>query len=506
MALPSVTFHASLHRALWRDRRNSRPLIQSHRDRSLKFLLRHARLHVPFQRARLSGVDLQDIRLEDIPPTDKTEMMASFNQTIADGAVTLDEVLRTDSDPHQLRLPIIRGKYIVVKTSGTSGKPSWLVCEMGDWATLLAATYARMARNWLTPRRLACSLFRPLKTATVAAEHAHSMTWQGARSAGRWAGPFGRSRFFSVIDSVDHIVAGLNEFRPDHLHAYPTAAETLARYQLDGRGDIFQPQLISVGSEPLTRIARETIRQAFPNTRLVDHYGMSECLPLSTECRHGRKHINADYAILEPRDAQGRPVADGELSDHVLITNLVNRAQPIIRYRVDDSVRINANPCACGSILPVVEILSRKGSLIHLRNDLGSWQILSPPIAVDTMLHAQGVAQYQIAHVRQNEVEVRFLPVMGAAPEQVARSIRDQFSHVMNRLGCDRTVNVLVKRVDEFQRTGVGNKLQQMISLVEPPALPSTVQAATFDDLTHHWHSDALYTAALPADGASVAG
>src|SRR5690606_9081546 len=105
-----------------------------------------------------------------------------------------------------------------------------------------------------------------------------------------------------------------------------------------------------------------------------------------------------------PMDRWGRAVAAGELSDHVLITNLVNRTQPIIRYRIDDAVRIIPDPCRCGSVLPAVEIESRKGSVIYLRNDRGDWQTLSPPIVVDTLLHTTGLAQYQLVHVRQNEL------------------------------------------------------------------------------------------------------
>ena len=473
----SFTFHSSLNRARWRDQRNSRTSIEAYRSRSLEGLIRHSQQHVPFQRSRTKNVDLRNICLEDIPPTDKTVMMAAFNDTIARGVVTLEDVLRTESD--RLELPIVHGKYIVVKTSGTSGKPSWMVCGMHDWATILGATFARLTRDWITTSKLACSLFRPLRTATVAAEHSHSMTWQGAQSAGQWAGPFGRAKFLSVIDSVERIVQGLNEFHPNHLHAYPTAAEMLARYRLDGGKFTFDPELITVGSEPLTVIARETIRQAFPRSLIIDHYGMSECLPLSTECRHGRKHINSDFAILEPRDSQGRPVADGELSDHVLVTNLVNRVQPIIRYRVDDSVRISNAGCECGSVLPVVEIFSRKGSLIHLRNDQGNWQILSPPIAVDTMLHAQGVAQYQVVHSSQNELQVRFQPVKGTDPNLVNQSIQQQFTHVMSKLGCAASVTVRVEQVESFERLGIGGKLQQMISQVAPPTTTQPVVAAT---------------------------
>lgn len=468
MPLHSITFFGFTFRAILRDRLNSPRIIEAYRDQSLKSLIRRARQTVPFQRERLAKINLKDIQLEDIPPTTKSAMMESFDETISNGVVTFDEVVATDHG-HRMELPIIRGKYIAVKSSGTSGKPAWMVSGLRDWAILRGATLGRLARNWLTPGRVAMSLFRPMRTATLAAEHSHSMTWQASRSAEQWARPFVKVRFFPVVNAVEKIVEGLNEYRPEYLHAYPTAAEMLARYRLDGGKFTFEPELLSVGSEALTDMARQAIREAFPKTQLVDHYGMSECLPLSTECHFGRKHINTDYAILEPVDADGRPTPDGELSDHVLITNLVNHVQPVIRYRVDDSVRVSHERCPCGSVFPTVEVFSRKGSQIHLRSDRNSWQMLSPPIVVDTMLRAIGVAQFQVIHVRQNELEVKFIPLKGFDSREVTDSIGKQFDNVLGRLGCANSVTVSVEHVDCFQRTEVGGKLLQTVSLVAPP-------------------------------------
>jgi len=468
MPLHSITFFGFTFRSILRDRLNSPRIIERYRDQSLKVLLHRARQNVPFQRNRLARIDLRAIELADIPPTTKSAMMESFDETISKGVVTLADVVATDHG-HQMELPIIHGKYLAVKSSGTSGKPAWMVIGMRDWAILRGATLGRLARNWLTPGRIATSLFRPMRTATLAAEHSHSMTWQSSRSAEQWARPFVKVRFFPVVNSVERIVDGLNEYQPEYLHAYPTAAEMLARYRLDGGRVTFDPQLLSVGSEALTDMARQAIREAFPKTQLVDHYGMSECLPLSTECHLGRKHINTDYAILEAVGADGLPTPDGEVSDHVLITNLVNHVQPVIRYRVDDSVRVSHERCPCGSVFPTVEVFSRKGSQIHLRSDQNSWQMLSPPVVVDTMLRAVGVAQFQVIHVRQNELEVKFIPLKGFESRIVTESIGKQFDNVLGRLGCGNSVRVSVEQVDSFQRTELGGKLLQTVSLVAPP-------------------------------------
>ena len=59
-------------------------------------------------------------------------------------------------------------------------------------------------------------------------------------------------------------------------------------------------------------------------------------------------HIADDLVILEPVDAQGNPVPYGQPADRVLLTNLYNLDQPLIRYDIADAMTISDEPCPCG--------------------------------------------------------------------------------------------------------------------------------------------------------------
>ena len=61
-------------------------------------------------------------------------------------------------------------------------------------------------------------------------------------------------------------------------------------------------------------------------------------------------------AILQPVDAQHRPVPVGETGFTTLLTNLANRVQPLIRYDLGDRVRFAPEACECGSALPVMAV------------------------------------------------------------------------------------------------------------------------------------------------------
>lgn len=65
----------------------------------------------------------------------------------------------------------------------------------------------------------------------------------------------------------------------------------------------------------------------------------------------GAMHLADDLLIVEPVDADGRPVPPGTRSDKIYLTNLFNHAQPLIRYEVTDQIELlpDDGPCPCGS-------------------------------------------------------------------------------------------------------------------------------------------------------------
>jgi hypothetical protein len=150
------------------------------------------------------------------------------------------------------------------------------------------------------------------------------------------------------------LIDRLNEFRPNSLVAYPSVLDWLAVQSSPMR---LAPYLRQVGStgEHLTDRARQRITQAF-GVPVFDHYGIGECLFLADGCpTDGGSHVNADWAILEVVDKDYRPVPAGQPGAKILVTNLANTVQPIIRYEVGDVVTLAERPCRCGSRLPWIE-------------------------------------------------------------------------------------------------------------------------------------------------------
>jgi phenylacetate-CoA ligase len=115
----------------------------------------------------------------------------------------------------------------------------------------------------------------------------------------------------------------------------------------------------------LTGPMRSCIEQGFGGT-VRNSYGASEFLPIAWECTHGRLHVNADWVILEPVDAQLQPVPPGQVSFTTLLTNLANHLQPLIRFDIGDRIALGGERCPCGCALPVVQVQGRSDDAIVL--------------------------------------------------------------------------------------------------------------------------------------------
>ena len=107
-------------------------------------------------------------------------------------------------------------------------------------------------------------------------------------------------------------------------------------------------------------------------------------------------HLNADWVILEPVDSRMQPVPPGVRSHTVLLTNLANFAQPIIRYDLGDSITIVPEQCSCGSPFPLIRVEGRRDDVIRLTAEDGA-QVPLLPLAVVTVLEEEGrVSRFQL--------------------------------------------------------------------------------------------------------------
>lgn len=461
-----VPFLAELLGSLWRERRCSAETIRAVRDRRLRALVVAAKENTVLWRERLAHLDPNlPINLAQIQPITKAELMGRFEDSVAGGGVTLEEVASFVQDPARAGRPL-HGKYVVATTSGTTGQVGYFVSDVGAFARMNGALLARILRYRLVPKEiLRFSFGRRYRMAMAIATEGHFITRLLAGFRPLLTRGMVDMRAFSILSRVEETIHQLNRYRPHYVHGYPTFLEVLAHERLAGRLAI-DPEFISLGSEPVSVLARQALARAFPRAQIVETYGATECLTLANQCSAGRLHVNEDLAILEPVDAAGRPVPVGQRSDKVYVTNLVNQTQPLLRYEISDSVTILDDDCPCGSPMTSIRVEGRADDTIYLPDETGRASAHPPIVFESLFLGVPGLRQYQLVHDAPSHLSARFVAEPGAEAVMVQRRIREALCHYLERHRLDDHIELTVEAVPEIPRQATGHKLRQIYSQV----------------------------------------
>ncbi|HEU0199235.1 MAG TPA: phenylacetate--CoA ligase family protein, partial [Burkholderiaceae bacterium] len=199
---------------------------------------------------------------------------------------------------------------------------------------------------------------------------------------------------------------------------YPTAAELLADEQEAGRLHLQLAELWT-GGECLAPCVQARLQSVF-GCRVRNSYGASEFLSIAYACAHGAMHVNADWVTLEPVDAQYRPVSPGTPSHTTLLTNLANRAQPLIRYDLGDSITVLPAPCACGSLLPGIRVEGRHDDVLRLSDRRGVMVKLLPLVLTTVLEDDAHVHDFQLVQTGPRTLRV----ALGAEPPEAGERVR----------------------------------------------------------------------------------
>ncbi len=461
--------------ALSRAPRQNPERILRVQQRRLRRLVRLATARTAFFRAEYQGIDPERFQLADLPPTCKPELMSHFDDAVTDPAIRRADLERFVDDPNNVgRLYL--GRYVVSHTSGSQGQPLLMVQE----PRLLELFYSlQFTRGNAEPPGVVEAIrrwFRPARLAVVTMKrgfYPSAVTFEYMPAAAR--------RFVEVLRLSQFdgdLVERLNAYRPTAITAYAGALERLALEALAG-GLRLQPELrqITNNSEKLTDAARARIEEAFP-VHVLDNYATGECPFLSTGCRTDEgAHVNADWAILEVVDEHYRPVPPGEPGSKVLITNLANTVQPIIRYEVGDQVVMANEPCACGSRLPRIARIEGRASDLFWVLEGTTYRPITSSVFKQAFDHLREMREWQAVQEERNRIEIRLEPLPGALLDLAnARRLLDR---QLDQYGLRDLIEVELESVPQLLPDPKTGKHKRMVSRVGPPPEKSSrVKAA----------------------------
>ncbi len=380
-------------RRLRQHERWTRRQLDAFRTDALRQLRDYACARSPFYQQFHHGLTERPLR--ELPVLTKAMLMAHFDDLVTDRAVRLEAVRNHVAQSTDGGLFLDR--YRVTATSGSSGRPGFFLFSEPEWLMVIAS-FAR-GQEWSGAK---VSFLRRRRMATVASVSPWHMSSQVSATARTWWTPSIR---LPASDSLERIVHRLNVWQPHQLIAYASMARILAAEQCAGRLHIF-PEQVFVSSEVLTDETRRRAKEAWGDEP-YNQYGATETADIAAE-HHGcrRMHLFEDLVIAEAVDEQYRPVPPGEYGAKVLVTTLFSRTQPLIRYELDDCVRLSSEGCLCGLPFAVLDgIQGRVEDTLRLPAASGG-RVTVEPLVFSEVMDVLPVSGWQVIHEADDSLTV----------------------------------------------------------------------------------------------------
>lgn len=253
----------------------------------------------------------------------------------------------------------------------------------------------------------------------------------------------------------------IQKFNPKCIYGYASSITFLAEYAHHHNRQLSLPALkvICTTGEPLYPEQRQLISEIF-NVPVANEFGSRDIGFTAHENSHQQMLVMSESILLEVLDTDGNPVNAGEMGEAVM-TGLCSEAQPFIRYRTGDMIKLSKDLDKDGRGLYVIEEVVGRSTdfLIH---ENGS--IVHALAVIYILRETAGVKQFKIIQQAINEFEVLIAtnPVWNPASLKV---IEDKFSA---RFGneCKTHIQLVSNILPE-----ASGKIRQVVSKIQLPDL-----------------------------------
>ena len=417
----------------------TRQQLEAYQAEALHQLRQYAYEKSPFYQRFHEG--LMDRPLQELPVLTKAMMMEHFDELVTDRTLHLEEVRAYASQA--VAGQRYQDRYWVNATSGSSGHPGFFLYDESEWLHVLAS-FAR-SQEWSGVK---IDLTHRQKMATVASISPWHMSSQVAATVKSWWRP---SLRVQASQPLSKTVEDLNAWQPEVLVAYASMLGILADEQLARRLHI-KPKFVYSASEVLRLQTIKHVKEAW-GIEPFNQYVATEAASIAAEhqsCR--RMHFLEDLVITEVVDEQYRPVPPGEFGAKILVTTLFSRTQPLIRYEINDSVRVSTEPHNCGLQFAVLEsIQGRVEDNLTLPARSGG-EVLIRPLVINRIMDIVPVSGWQVVQQMDSGLVVM---LMGARDGLTDEALRDQIQTSLRQEGA-QVPYIRIQHVTEIPKTAAG--------------------------------------------------
>jgi phenylacetate-CoA ligase len=149
-----------------------------------------------------------------------------------------------------------------------------------------------------------------------------------------------------------------------------------------------------------------------------------------------------------------------------IVTDLWRTTQPIIRYRLNDILVLNREPCACACRFRRIErIEGRKDDIFHFHQEDGAVRLIFPDVIRRAVLLASDdIVDYEVVQDRVGSVRIHFVHRQKASYDAVAESLRRSVEQTLREYACTATSIEIEGRLPSRSRSEKRRRIRRMHS------------------------------------------
>ncbi len=363
--------------------------VREYQEKKVMELMKFSINHSKYYRDSLTDFDWDDFSsFYQMPIINKQIMMDNFDDINTCGLELEDvKAYAVEKELNKDYLGYYKDQYVIGLSSGTSGNKGIYITSKELTEKL---PFVFLARSGIPLKLLPFRILFLLRVFSQGFEDINA--------------PLVNLKYLSTMTPVTEIIQSINENRINILMAPPS----LIRLLLVHEDKIEKPlKMIMTYAEVLEEEEKERFEKIF-NTKVIEIYQASEGQMGST-CRCGNMHINEDLVFVELYDDKGDEITQaGIVATKMIVTNLVNFAQPLIRYEMNDLV-VLGDKCRCGSSFRVIKkILGRNDDVMYFINDKGMLQHIFPDLMSRWIITtSDSIREFRVFQNKKNELKIK---------------------------------------------------------------------------------------------------
>ena len=420
--------------------RMNRIMLNIYQTDRLREILFYAKSKSKWYKEKLKNVEIDMITTQNIdqyvPITNKKEFAENWEAFCTDKNLSkqaIDQFLKEiDKSRNGDEWNLYMGKYHVISSSGSSGRPGIYVYTEEEWLRH-CAQYSRFINSNLKKLRVANLT---VKSLLFASPRCSKTIMDGDKEYDL------NEEYFGDIEMINK---RLTELNPEVLITLPSILNRLVKEVEKGNVEIY-PKFIQVSAEPLNKQLKEDVKRLFDDPIINNYFAGSEGFSAFTcKADNQRMHLGEDYCMYEA------------VENRLTITNLWLKTTPLIRYQLDDEVEPKdegrCESCGC-SFRTIIEPQGRASEDFIYENN----KVITPLEMVDKMNYFPCINEYQIKQTRNGML-------INLAGKNLIddNNIKQSMMQILERKQISEA-KVEVVHVDSIERSGSG-KLKQFIKL-----------------------------------------